>query len=63
MNMKDVSVIIPVYNAEDYLRDCLLALIGQKNSVSVEYILVNMALLIIVSKYAKNLLISIVSLN
>lgn len=63
MNMKDVSVIIPVHNAEDYLRDCLLALIGQKNSVSVEYILVNMALLIIVSKYAKNLLISIVSLN
>lgn len=30
MDMKDVSVIIPVHNAEDYLRDCLLALIGQK---------------------------------
>ncbi|MBT8862704.1 glycosyltransferase family 2 protein [Lactobacillus delbrueckii subsp. bulgaricus] len=41
MDMKDVSVIIPVHNAEDYLQDCLLALIGQKNSVSVEYILVN----------------------
>lgn len=41
MDVKDISVIIPVHNAEAYLQDCLIALLQQKNDISVEYILVN----------------------
>lgn len=45
-----VSVIVPVYNVEKYLSECIESIISQ-TLIDWELILVMMAVLIIVNKY------------
>ena len=39
-NMKDISIIVPIYNAEKYLNKCLDSLINQTKK-ELEFILIN----------------------
>lgn len=47
----DVSIIIPVYNTEKYIKQCLESLINQKTEFEYEIICVMMAQQIIRKKY------------
>lgn len=49
-----ISVIVPIYNSEKYLDQCLASIVNQKY-YDLEIILVNVVLLILVEKYVKNI--------
>lgn len=40
-NSYKLSVVVPIYNVEDYLESCLLSLINQESKYPIEYILIN----------------------
>ena len=41
MNRLGLSIIIPIYNAEDYINECLESIISQNNNYNLEIILIN----------------------
>lgn len=41
MSSKKISIIVPVYNVEKYLEDCIASVISQKNFSEIELILIN----------------------